>query len=309
MPLRWSLRRPMLSIVLVVYRMPVQASRTLLSLAPCYQRGVREQDYEVIVVENESDRMLGETEATRHARNVRYFARQETRRSPVFALNFGAAQARGSHIAVMIDGARMLTPGVVRLSLDALRIARHAAVATPGYHIGRKLQQLAVQEGYDEHADTALLDSIGWPTDGYRLHEIAVLSDSCRNGFLRPIAESNFLVMSRDRWRRLGGMDERYNDYGGGYANLDLYLRLLQVPDTPAYLLYAEGTFHQFHGGVTTGTGGDALQRIASAIQQQDRAIHGSDRTLPNAVPILLGTPHPAVRRFMRHSVDAADAG
>jgi hypothetical protein len=104
-------------------------------------------------------------------------------------------------------------------------------------------------------------------------------------------------------------MDERYNDYGGGYANLDLYLRLLQVPDTPAYLLYAEGTFHQFHGGVTTGTGGDALQRIASAIQQQDRAIHGSDRTLPNAVPILLGAPHPAVRRFMRHSVDAADAG
>ena len=298
---------PFLSIVLVVYRMPEQAARTLLSLAPDYQHGVREQDYEVIVVENESDRPLGESEAKRHAGNVRYFARRETRASPVFAVNFGASRARGSHIAVMIDGARMLTPGVVRLSLDAVRIAPHAAVAVPGYHLGHALQQVAVEKGYDEREDAALLASIGWPADGYRLHDIAVLSGSCGNGFFRPIAESNFLVCSRDRWLTLRGMDERYDDHGGGYANLDLYKRLLDLPETPLYLLFGEGTFHQFHGGATTGHGGESYARIFAAIQRQDAAIHGTDRVLPANEPILLGTAHPPVHRFIRHSMEAAD--
>lgn len=300
---------PVLSIVLVVYRMPEQAARTLHTLSPRYQRGVREQDYEVIVVENESDQPLGAAKATSHAGNVRYFARRETRASPVFAINFGASQARGSHIAVMIDGARMLTPGVVRLSLEAVRIASHAAVAVPGYHLGRKLQQLAVEEGYDEHGDTALLASIGWPADGYRLHEIATLSGSCRSGFFRPIAESNFLVCSRDKWSALRGMDERYDDHGGGYANLDLYKRLLDLPETPLYLLFGEGTFHQFHGGVTTGHGGESFTRIFAAIQRQDAAIHGLDRVLPANEPILFGSAHPPVYRFIRHSIEAADVG
>ena len=52
----------------------------------------------------------------------------------------------------MIDGARMVTPGVVRQALDVFRTAPHAAVSAPGYHIGHKLQQIAVNEGYNEDA-------------------------------------------------------------------------------------------------------------------------------------------------------------
>lgn len=301
-------RVPRLSIVLIVYKMPDQAERTLYSLSPAYQQGVSESDYEVIVVENHSDRLLGEQRALRHASNVRYCHRQETLRSPVNAINFGAEQATGSHIAIMIDGARMVTPGVVRLALEAFRMAPNAAVSAPGYHIGHKLQQVAVNEGYDEKAEAKLLSSIEWPKDGYRLYDIAVLSGSCVGGFFRSNYESNFICMSVRKWRALGGMDPRYNDFGGGNANLDLYKRLLESPDTPFYLLFGEGSFHQFHGGVTTGTKKAERDVVYKALDDQDRAIRGEDRKPPDVRPILLGCPHPSVYRFVRMSLEKVGA-
>ncbi|MFI8746539.1 glycosyltransferase [Pseudomonas sp. NPDC077186] len=297
-------RKPRLSIVVIVYRMPDQAEKTLLSLSPEYQHGVQERDYEVIVVENHSDRLLGCERAMRHAGNVRYFHRQETQRTPVHAINFGAAQARGSHVAIMIDGARMLSPGVVRLAMDAFRLEPEAAVSAPGYHLGHKLQQVAVNEGYDEVAEAELLKSIDWPQDGYRLFDIAVLSGSCQGGFFQSNYESNFIAMSMRKWKALGGVDSRYDDFGGGNANLDLYKRLLEFPGTPFYMLFGEGSFHQFHGGVTTGTRKAERDVIYKQLDDQDRALRGDDRAPPSVRPILFGTPHPSVYRFIRHSLD-----
>ena len=51
-------QRPVVSFVVIVYDMPLQAEKTLQSLTPQYQDGVSERDYEVIVVENESARNL-----------------------------------------------------------------------------------------------------------------------------------------------------------------------------------------------------------------------------------------------------------
>ncbi len=298
-------RKLHLSIVLIVYKMPDQAEKTLLSLSPSYQRGVKAGDYEVIVVENNSDRLLGAERATRHASNVRYFHRQETQRTPVHAINFGAAQARGSHVVIMIDGARMVSPGVVRQTLDVFRMVPNAAVSAPGYHIGHKLQQVAVNEGYNEDVEAGLLQGIDWPKDGYKLFDIAVLSGSCQGGFFQPNYESNFIGMSLKKWRALGGVNPRYDDFGGGNANLDLYKRLLESPDTPYYLLYAEGSFHQFHGGVTTGTLKDERARIYKQLDDQDIAIRGAaNRKPPTVKPILFGSAHPSVYRFIRHSLD-----
>lgn len=301
-------RRPRLSVIVIVYKMPDQAEKTLYSLSPAYQQGVVEQDYEVIVVENHSDRLLGAERACCHAGNVRYFQRRETQRTPVHAINFGASQARGQHLAIMIDGARMLTPGVVRLALDAFRIDPQAAVSAPGYHIGHKLQQVAVNEGYDEQAEAVLLESIAWPSDGYRLFDIAVLSGSCQGGFFQSNYESNFIAMSVKKWRALGGVDPRYNDFGGGNANLDLYKRLLEYPGTAFYMLFGEGSFHQFHGGVTTGTRKAERDIIYKQLDDQDRALRGDNRAPPNVRPVLFGTPHPSVYRFIRHSLDKVQA-
>jgi hypothetical protein len=299
-----------LSVVLIVHRMSVQAERTLMSLSPAYQEGVSPEDYEIILVENASDDPLGETRARAAAGGavLRYFWREETQRSPVPAVNFGAAQGRGPHLAIAIDGARMLTPGVLRLTLAALRADRRAVVSVPGYHLGSELQQVAVNKGHDAAADQALLQGIGWPEAGYRLFDIAVLSGSCRGGFFRPHAESNFLAMSRAIWNAVGGMDTRYDDHGGGMVNVALYRRLLDMPETALYLLYGEGTFHQVHGGVTTNTPESARAGIMKAIVAQDAALR-PDRSLPGARPILFGPAAPQVLRFLRYSLDRAEAG
>lgn len=296
--------RPLLSIVVIVYKMPDQAEKTLLSLSPAYQQGVDQKDYEVIVVENHSERPLGAARATQHASNVRYFLRNETQRTPVHAINFGAAQARGRYVAIMIDGARMLTPSVVRLTLAAFKADPQAAVSAPGYHIGHKLQQVAVNEGYNEEVEAGLLQGIAWPEDGYRLFDIAVLSGSCQGGFFQSNYESNFIAMPVKKWKALGGVDSRYNDFGGGNANLDLYKRLLELPGTAFYMLFGEGSFHQFHGGVTTGTRKAERELIYKQLDDQDKALRGDDRAPPNVRPILFGTPHPSVYRFIRHSLD-----
>lgn len=293
-----------MSIVMVVYKMDNQAEKTLYSLCPKYQQGVSAYDYEVIVVENDSPSLLGPERATRYARNVRYIHRHEAERTPVHAVNFGASLARGTHIAIMIDGARMVTPGIVKLTLDALKISPHAAVSAPGYHIGHKLQQVAVNEGYDEQTEARLLETIAWPEDGYRLFDIAVLAGSCQGGFFQANYESNFIAMSFKKWQVLGGMDSRYNDYGGGKANLDLYKRLLESPQTPFYLLYGEGSFHQFHGGVTTGTRHEQRQQIYRLLEEQDIALRGDCRSAPSVRPILLGELRPNVYRFLRYSID-----
>src|SRR5262245_55058938 len=116
--------------------MPEQARRTLVSLSPGYQRNARAADYEVIVVEKASDRLLGAERAESTGPNVRYFLRQDASRSPAGAVNFAAAQARGSMVAVLVDGARLLSPGVVELALLAHRAAPEATLAIPGYHLG-----------------------------------------------------------------------------------------------------------------------------------------------------------------------------
>lgn len=297
--------KPRLSLVLVVYKMAAQAERTLYSLSPAYQQGVEEADYEVIVVENVSDEMLGAERAGQYAGNVRYVSRQETARSPVGAVNAGAGMARADHVTIMIDGARMVTPGVVRCTLDVIGMSPRAVVAVPSYHLGEKLQQIAVNEGYDEETEAAMLASIGWPEDGYRLFEIGCFSGSCRNGFLLPAFESNALTLPVATWKALGGMDPRFDDHGGGMVNLDLYKRALDHPDTPFFLLPGEGSFHQHHGGVTTGNRAEARQKIMAQIQAQSIEIRGRVGP-PQARPVLYGQIRPQAYRFLRQSLDMA---
>ena len=296
---------PRLSVVVVVYDMAPQAARTLASLAPGYQRDADPEDYEVVVVENRSADTLGEDRARQALGGVplRYIGRDETLPSPVGAANAGLAAARAPLVALMIDGARMLTPGVVAGTLAAHRADPGSVISAPAYHLGDDLQQVTVNRGHDAAADTRLLDGIGWPADGYRLFEVAVWSGSARRGFLRPHSESNYLAAPRAHWDRVGGLDPRYDSHGGGKCNLDLYKRMLEETGAPLTLLFAEGSFHQVHGGVTTNTAGPAREAVMEAIRDQDAAIRGEGARPPVTPARLYGTPHPAVMPFLRASL------
>ena len=118
--------------------MPDQAAWTLHSLTPGYQSGVTEQEYEVIVVENKSANNLSAETLRSLPGNFSYHLRPETEPTPVHAVNFGASLARGSNICIMVDGARMLTPGVIRGILRGHSLERDTVVSVPGYHLGGK---------------------------------------------------------------------------------------------------------------------------------------------------------------------------
>ncbi|MDH3707403.1 MAG: glycosyltransferase [Acidimicrobiia bacterium] len=295
--------RPVLSIVIVVHRMAAQALRTVASFCAGYQRGVESHQFEIVVVENDSDQMLSAVEVERLAPNVRYHARSETEPTPVNAVNAGVDASRGELVAVVVDGARMASPGLVAHTLAASRLADVVATVVPGYHLGRQLQQFAAEQGYDEAVEATLLDNIAWPTDGYRLFEIAVLSGTSKGGFFRPFAESNFLCVPRRLWDELGGMDRRFTGVGGGFANLDLYRRALEHPEVVPVMLPGEGTFHQFHGGATTGgTVAERREAIVESARSEYTALRGEPFGPPRKRFIYLGAIAPQALPFVSYS-------
>lgn len=297
--------QPALSLVLVVYDMPDQAERTIQSLSVPYQRGVVAGDYEIVVVENESPNMLGAERAVAAGPNVRYFAHQDSVPTPVGAANFGGEQARGSMIGLMIDGARMVTPGVVSNILAARRLGPDVVVAVPGFHIGSQRQQDAAEEGYDEAAEAELLAGIGWPANGYKLFDIGVFSGTSRSGYFRPVHESNCLSMPRELWFELGGLDPAFVSRGGGHVNLDFYRRVIDHPRSMPVILLGEGTFHQFHGGVTTGgTGGEERQAIIDEAFDEYERVRGQGFRQPTKRAVLFGAVPDEAAPFLKHAAE-----
>ena len=300
-----SLRRSetIVSFVLIVYDMPAQAQNTVRSLLPDYQLDVRLQDYEVIIVENESANTMSREFLNTLPSNFSYHLRKETQPTPIHAINYGIGQAKGDNVCVMIDGARLLTPGVVKNTILGHRISNRAIVTVPGYHLGFELQQKAVGSGYNVDQEEALMRSIAWPDNGYRLFEISCFSGSCESGFYLPHGESNCISMPREIWKALGGYDVRFDMRGGGVVNLDLYKRACEYPGITHVFLQGEGTFHQFHGGVTTG-GEDAevRQKFINAILEQYKQIRGRNFENPVTNTVYLGELSDQVQKFVHIS-------
>ncbi|MFD3299099.1 glycosyltransferase family A protein [Aquipseudomonas alcaligenes] len=294
---------PLLSIIVIAYDMPRQALNTLISLSPSYQEGVAAEDYEVILVENRSLRNMDAAAVEALPGNFRYFLRDEPGISPAAAINFGFAQARGRFIGLMIDGARMVTPGVLRFTLMALRMNAGAMVVVPGYHLGENEQQFHVTHGYSEEAEQALLDEIDWQRNGYRLFDISCLSGANPNGVFHPFMECNCLFFSAEIFREIGQADERFNLAGGGALNLYIYRQVALHPQTEAYVLAGEGSFHQLHGGVTTSESGDR-ERILERQRDQLTELLGYPYTSPTVEPILLGRIRRPAMRYLQQSVE-----
>jgi hypothetical protein len=295
--------KPLLSIVIVVYDMPEQAKKTLISLSTQYQQDVSMQDFEVIVVENDSPNLLDKDFVKSLPPNVHYYQRQETQPTPVHAINFGASKARGEYICLMIDGARVLTPRVVKNMLLGHRLADLSVVSIPGYHLGEKPQQENVSGGYGLDAERKLMQSIQWPADGYRLFEISCFSASSEGGFFLPNSESNCVSVPRSLWQELGGFDARFDLRGGGLVNLDFYRRACEYPGVQHVVIPGEGTFHQFHGGVTTGGEDEETRAIfIKACQAQYRELKGREFSCPTTNPIYLGQMSEKANKFLRYS-------
>lgn len=294
------------SVIVVVYDMPQQALNTIRSLAPDYQRGVSARDYEIVVVENRSARTMSEADVVGAAPNARYLLRDETGQSPSAALNAGARAARGWTLALMVDGARMVTPGVVAGILSARRIGRGTVVSVPGYHLGDRLHPEAAAQGWSAAQEQEMLQDLDWWAHGYRLFQRAVFSASCGDGYLVPMAESNCIALSRRMYRSLGGFDKGFQTLGGGYVNLDFYRRAVDAA-RHLVVLPGEGSFHQFHGGATTGAPGVDREALLAQMSAEYRRLRGTDHLAPGRAPILMGEIAPDALPFLAHSVARAE--
>lgn len=241
-----------LSLILVCYNMARELPRTIETLSARMQIGLTEDDYELIVVDNGSSHPVDRQACLTLASNCRFLDTPEPTASPGKAIAFGVDHARFDNLGILIDGARMASPGLIRDAREALRSNEHAVVGTLGFHLGPKVQMKSVLEGYDQAAEDRLLETVDWRRDGYRLFEIACLAGSSARGWFQLPSETNALFIRRSDYERLGGYDTRFASPGGGLINHDFWNRVCEDNQSALLMLLGEATFHQFHGGVAT---------------------------------------------------------
>ena len=291
-------RKPKLSVVVIAFNMTREIKRTIHSLSPGYQRGVKASDYEVIVVDNGSPQPLSINDwIARSGWSVRLLRRDSGDVSPCRAVNEGISMARGSHVCVMVDGARMLSPGVIQGMLRQISCSFHSFVITLGWHLGPKAQNISIAEGYSKTVEDKLLRKIRWRQDGYRLFDVSSLALSSAGGWFSPITESNCFAISRRQFHLLGGFDERFSSPGGGIVNLDFFKRVVESECIEPYVLLGEGSFHQIHGGVATNVTMD--HHPGRIFADEYRLIRGSSYDRPIYDPIYVGRLSSAARRFL----------
>jgi glycosyltransferase involved in cell wall biosynthesis len=278
---------PAVSIVVVAYNMPREVPRTILSLSAAMQVGVRRDDYEVILVNNGSTCKVDVERCRAMEVDLRLDELPPGNPSPCRAINRGLALARGELCGVLIDGARLASPGLVSGALRARRLHHRPVISTLGFHLGPDVQMKSVPLGYNQQEEDRLLDRVDWTRDGYRLFDISVFAGSSSQGWFAPLAESNALFLTKELWEEIGGYDEGFRSPGGGLVNLDTYVRACALPDSQLITLLGEGTFHQVHGGVATNAALDA--HPWKAFHDEYVRIRGRPFVKPDVVPLFLG--------------------
>ncbi|HEY5412558.1 MAG TPA: CmcI family methyltransferase [Caulobacteraceae bacterium] len=249
-----------LSVIVNFYNMRREAARTLTALTRAYQRGIGELQYEVLCLDNGSNPPLDEAFIESFGPEFRLVRPEAPHPSPVGPMNAVARQAKGRFLAVMIDGAHVLTPGALRLAMESFAEHPDGVVALRPWFVGGDQRWLSVS-GYTRELEDKLFEGIGWPKDGYDLFRIGVPMSSTQNAWFRGMAESNCLFLSAALHQRIGGFDEGFDEPGAGLANLDIFARAIDAAEGPPIALLGEASFHQFHDGTTTNVSDDEKDR------------------------------------------------
>lgn len=297
--------KPTLSVIVVAYNMQRELPRTVRSLSPAMQVGIRADEYELVIVDNGSERPSSEADCPSYGAQTVRVVVDEPNASPARAINLGLRRSKGDLVGVMLDGARLASPGLLAGAVQAAKLHPRPVIASLGFHLGSSTQMESVKEGYDQRHEDQLLESSRWADDGYRLFAISVFAGSSAGGFFCPMSESNGLFMPRALWAELHGCDEAFVQPGGGLLNLDLFRRACHLPDAQLVVLLGEGTFHQVHGGIATNTLGPSPWK---AFHEEYVRLRGKEFAPPTSEPIYFGRIHPLALESIAISAKAKDA-
>jgi hypothetical protein len=290
-----------LSVIVICYKMEGQIGNTLKSLSMPYQRGIDAKNYEILLVDNGSPQPLAQdTRSIAENIHYEYVPPDKAAGNPGIARNRAVARARGETVCLMIDGARMVTPGVLNWGLQLTRVSPTALVEVRGWHLGHKMQMESVLEGYTSETEREMLDGIDWTHNGYRLFEIGTPAQSTASAFYGKATETTCAFMSRAMYQSIGGYDERYAEPGGGLANFDFFYRATTSADI-VFTLLGEGTFHQIHGGASTGLSAEmrraTFRRWRGEYERLSRRFINSP---PPYEPVLAGHVPDECRRWLK---------
>ncbi|MCD6581792.1 MAG: glycosyltransferase family 2 protein [Desulfuromusa sp.] len=242
----------LLSVIVVFFNMCREAERTLYTLSAAYQKDVTDEQYEVIAVDNGSSEPLSRQHVESFGRNFNYVFHPTISPSPVEAINKAVAHCRGSLIMVMIDGAHMLSPGIIANALRVFRAYSDPFIAVVGFHLGPEIQNSSVSKGYNQEQEDALLATLNWRSNGYNLFKLSQGLSYDYAGWFGVLMESNCFFMRKDSFLQMGGFNLRFTEAGGGLAILDLFHAMVSNLKQEYIVLLGEGSFHQFHGGVAS---------------------------------------------------------
>lgn len=301
-------KKPELSVIVVVYDMQREAERTLYSLSADYQRDINPDDYEVIVVDNGSNPAFDTSIFENLRGNFRLIRMHPAPSSPAHAINVGLASARGEAIGVMIDGARIVTPGLLHYANSGVKMFPRSVVCTLGWYLGYDQQRWGLECGYNKEREDALLESIDWKNNGYALFDISAGDETTVDGWFGVLCESNAIFMNRDAWTMMNGVDEAFDLPGGGFVNLDLINRAFELPDARLVVLLGEGTFHQLHGGTATNASPTTIPKKVAVWRDQYEELRGRPWSplLPDRRVFIGELPQPALRHFTRSIVQSS---
>ena len=265
-----------LSVIVNFYNMRREAERTLTSVSRDYQHDAGDLSYEVLCIDNGSHPPLDPGWIASFGPQFRLVRPSRQLTSPCAALNEAALQARGKYLALMIDGAHLLTPGVFHEARRAWQEHPDAVVAVRHWFIGGDQRWLAMA-GYTREQEDRLFERIRWPANGYELFRIGAPIGENPEPWFDGLSESNCLMLPTALYDRIGGFDEAFDQAGGGFANLDLWRRASDATNGPLVSLLGEASFHQFHGGTTTNVDDAEKDSRVRAYANAYRALRGED--------------------------------
>jgi len=278
-----------ITFVIAAYNIPQQIERTLMTCSPHYQKAPP-QEIEIIVVDNGSKTPLTMADFKKFPR-VTKVINVEGKPSPVFGLNEGIKAARFSNVAIIIDGAHMLTPGVFKNTKAMCKSFTRPVINIPQYILGRVSQNLNTNpDAFARESED--LKAIGWPGNGYELFNYAVMPGENMSRNFYNAVETNCLITNKTVLEDCGAFNEKFDEPGAGLANLELFMRLCNNPDNQYIMIPGEGSFHQDHGGTTTNPSPEERDKLVQEYFETYKKITGDKRLLNVRGPFVYGNVH-----------------